>query len=169
MPQGIYLRTKENRENIRQARLKNVLPLQVRFWNKVQKTQGCWLWKGARRTSDGYGEFTVKCNPRQRVLSHVFSYIEFHGPILEGREIHHKCENPACVNPAHLIALTRKEHQQHSPKFLAATAAWNTTRRNKTHCQKGHPYDQANTYITANGSRACRICKHQWYLRKKAV
>jgi len=29
----------------------------------------------------------------------------------------------------------------------------------KTHCPKGHPYDEANTYINKSGGRECRECK----------
>lgn len=33
----------------------------------------------------------------------------------------------------------------------------------KTHCVVGHPYDDANTHITKNGSRACRACRRGRY------
>jgi hypothetical protein len=39
----------------------------------------------------------------------------------------------------------------------------------KTHCAKGHPYDQANTYIDGLGRRVCRQCRraywNSWYRR----
>jgi hypothetical protein len=29
---------------------------------------------------------------------------------------------------------------------------------NKTHCPKGHPFNEANTAITRDGARRCRQC-----------
>lgn len=31
----------------------------------------------------------------------------------------------------------------------------------KTHCPHGHPYDDANTYITPDGERMCRACRRE--------
>jgi hypothetical protein len=28
----------------------------------------------------------------------------------------------------------------------------------QTHCKRGHPFDQRNTYVTPQGWRACRTC-----------
>jgi hypothetical protein len=37
-------------------------------------------------------------------------YEQFRGPIPEGMELHHLCDNTNCVNPTPLLALTSKEH-----------------------------------------------------------
>src|SRR5438132_8018897 len=37
-------------------------------------------------------------------------------------------------------------------------------RKNQTHCKRGHPFDEANTYWYARGeqrSRVCRICQRE--------
>lgn len=69
-----------------------------RFWSKVEKTDGCWLWKGAM-SSHGYGTVTVN---QKRYRAHRLAYELTNGPIPTGLQVMHVCDVPACVNPAHL-------------------------------------------------------------------
>ena len=39
----------------------------------------------------------------------------------------------------------------------------------KTHCVKGHPYDEANTYISPRGWRECRACQREKMRRRRAA
>jgi len=49
----------------------------------------------------------VNGQPAQR------AYYEMeHGEISHGLEIHHLCANTECVNPAHLIAVSRTDHRK---------------------------------------------------------
>ncbi|WP_442923051.1 HNH endonuclease [Microbacterium sp. BR1] len=62
----------------------------------------CWEWKG-RRNADGYG-WTSQPGPVKNLLAHRAAYIEWVGPIPDGRVIvRHRCDNPPCINPAHLV------------------------------------------------------------------
>lgn len=68
------------------------------FWDRVEKTATCWLWKGQRR-GRGYGVIAVHHRKR---YAHRMAWELTHGPIPEGLQIMHICDNPPCVNPAHL-------------------------------------------------------------------
>lgn len=67
------------------------------FWRYVEKTDGCWLWKGAIGTT-GYGVLRY-CN--KTLYAHRVSYQLAHG-IEPTKFILHSCDNPPCVNPNHL-------------------------------------------------------------------
>jgi hypothetical protein len=84
------------------------VPAEKRFWAKVEKTSdGCWLWQGAQLPK-GYGSFQV--GYRRWVGAHVFSYELHVGPVPEGLEVLHGCDNPQCVRPDHLEAGTHKKN-----------------------------------------------------------
>jgi hypothetical protein len=74
-----------------------------RFWAKVKRGEGCWLWLGCcrPRTRDvlPYGQFRLDGQMR---AAHRVSWQLTHGGIPEGLLVLHSCDNPMCVNPAHL-------------------------------------------------------------------
>lgn len=118
-----------------------------RFWKKVEKGPGCWLWKGC--CFKGYGRFN---DGKRTVRAHRFAYQTLIGPIPEGLEPDHICRNRSCVNPAHLDIVTSTENKR---RGLAGKI--NNNCAAKTHCPRGHPYDESNTYVW-QGKRHCKIC-----------
>lgn len=80
----------------------------VRFWKRVNKSDRCWTWTGAKFRS-GYGQFNL--NGKQ-VRAHRWSYEHSYGTIPAGMQIDHECRNRLCVNPGHLRLATNKQNQE---------------------------------------------------------
>ena len=88
---------------------KNHAPLEERFWRNVEKTDGCWFWKGTKE-SNAYGIIQTGGKGAKSVTAHRLSYMMHHGEIPDGYVIMHSCDNPSCVNPDHLSVGTYQEN-----------------------------------------------------------
>lgn len=128
------------------------------FWRHVRKDDvGCWEWTG-NRNSLGYGRVSRRLNGKLKSFyAHRVSFQLSFGPIPEGLEVCHKCDNPCCVRPDHLWLGTQAENNR--DRHLKGRTA---RVPEKTHCRNGHPFDSVNTrfYVTGSGIRyrVCRTC-----------
>lgn len=84
-----------------------------RFWAKVKKGSGCWIWTGARTTS-GYGFFNLPRNglPKRVVKAHRYAWTLAQGAIPDGMFVCHSCDVPLCCNPEHLWLGTHDENMR---------------------------------------------------------
>lgn len=79
-----------------------------RFWSKVLVLgdNGCWIWTGSKLR--GYGLFSLNGKTRQ---AHRISWMLANGrEPLPKMDICHTCDNPSCINPAHLWEGTRAQN-----------------------------------------------------------
>jgi hypothetical protein len=146
------------------------MTVEQRFLSHVRKGDGngCWVWSyGISRW--GYGIF---CVDYRRWMAHRWSYEHFVGPVPDGRELDHVCHSSdqtcsggvtcrhrRCCNPAHLEPVTHAEN-------IRRAIPIRRQRPLQTECKYGHPFDEANTYVTTGPFgrvvRQCRQCAREW-------
>jgi hypothetical protein len=130
---------------------------EARFWAKVEKTDSCWLWQGAKDRS-GYGNF---CLPGPRYTkAHRVAWLLETGVFPTGLLVCHHCDTPGCVRPDHLFLGTPLDNNRdcQAKGRRNNTGAWR--RRAAKHCLRGHEYTPENT-CWRDGRRSCRECRRQ--------
>ncbi len=99
-----------------------------RFFDKINKTETCWLWTAGSRGKTGYGAF--KLNGKV-IDAHRVSYTIHKGDIPIGMYVCHSCDNRKCVNPEHLFLGTAKDNHQDAVDKGKVIFGWNTEKLKK--------------------------------------
>lgn len=112
---------------------------------------GCWIWTGCPRMKYP----TISCGT-VRLSVHRLAFELFSGPIPDGYDVHHRCENPRCCNPDHLEALTQIDHYR--------------LHKVKSHCKYGHPFSPENTYRSPSrpDEQGCKECRRRHLRESRA-
>lgn len=130
-----------------------------RFWEKVDKSSGdngCWTW-----TASGDGRYGTFYLNGKKVKAHRVSWEMSNGRSFpEGKDACHTCDNPACVNPAHIWPGTKSENAMDAVRKGRVNTGNLQPRKKMTHCLRGHELTPDNVYTNpSSGRRTCRICR----------
>lgn len=78
----------------------------TRFWSYVEKTDGCWIWRGGT-FAGRYGQFRVGA---KKMKAHRVSWLLTGQHINDGMILCHRCDNMRCVRPDHLFLGTHGDN-----------------------------------------------------------
>lgn len=132
---------------------------QYLFTKRTVTETGCWEWNGARHTF-GYGLLRAGKTSGTRLamvgVHRLSAQLWLNLPPESKLSVLHRCDNPPCFNPEHLMIGTQADNIQDAIKKGRPHPAYLGSQR--THCKYGHERIPENVYDRGNGRRACKIC-----------
>lgn len=133
-------------------------------------SNGCWVWNDLH-CAQGYGKIRFWfAKLVGNYKAHRLSFRMFKGKIKEGYLICHHCDNPPCVNPAHLYQGTHTDNNRDTVKRNRRKDKYGdehhsylhpelcATKAKGNHGSVTHP-ESFSSLITKDGRNRCEIMK----------
>jgi len=143
--------------------------LEKRFWSKVVKTPGCWIWVGSTVT-DGRGQLAATGVARgsgrkggKVLATHVSWFLQY--GVWPKLRMLHKCDVPSCVRPLHLYEGTDSDNRRDATE--RGVFRWTVT-----HCGRGHDQTirpRGGKTTDKYGRRICHLCSSETRRQRKAA
>jgi hypothetical protein len=122
----------------------------------------CIEWRNAYRNSKGYGFHDGEG-------AHRWTWRQANGPIPPGMMVCHHCDNPGCVNLAHLYLGTAADNAADMVARGRVFTGGGADRLQRTHCRHGHEYTPENTSRDRHGRRHCRTCWREQHRARRTA
>lgn len=128
----------------------------------VRGAEGCWDWVGATVR----GRACIRYRGSSMSAPRLSKVITDKAWPAEGMFACHSCDNPRCMNPAHIWWGTNQDN------IRDAAEKGRLAQQQKTNCQNGHPLSGENLRLSSKGHRICRTCaaerQRRWRLAHSA-
>lgn len=130
----------------------------ARLWDKVERagSEECWIWKGARSSGTPQMFVSVPGTSGTSLSVRRIIWEQTRGEdVPAGHVVTTSCGDQICVNPNHLVRMSRRE-------FALRNGSPTATNSKREVCKNGHPFTEENTYLRRDGrGRQCRACARE--------
>jgi len=120
----------------------------------IVDANGCWVWQGKCTDWWGYGNTCHRSIKTRRAHRIVYQLVN---KVTLGRWdfVCHRCDNPPCVNPAHLFVGTPQDNAKD------CSAKQRLPQQQGDACVRGHPWTPENVRIDPRGRGTCKTCERR--------